>query len=586
MQRAGLRIALNLPYVQHRRCTNAVRHASSRRALHNVGGACHTCSVRALLRGQWQDGLLDFHREPDEYRIRVLAMSNLALASDAYFIRDLRVRLVWNYLSQIGPVMILRKVASRLQERSRNEKWLSVGIGVVQEIPRGGDLRAGDHVAFVAPSHPACVERVVLRRPLMIPWPGPLPAPCSDRAVLHWRDAERSDGAIFEAIRGWSPCSGVPLPADLPRSMRETAIPLLQATDWPNATSHPASASDEPHEFRVQEEWSERARPSRAGRRAAIFGYGHYAKTIIVPNVESTLSIDAVHEIDPTQIPARGVSISRWDTAATPRPDENYDVYFLAGYHHTHAPLAVEAMNRGAYAVVEKPLAVDDAQLDALLTAMARSDRGLFACFHRRYSPLNKFALRDLGQRPGGAINYHCIVYEVRLPQLHWYRWPTSRSRLVSNGCHWIDQFLWLNGYSDVHSSEIFRAPDGTVNCSAVLRNGAVFTMVLTEVGSERIGLQDHVELRAGDRTVRIIDNTRYRSEDNSRVIRTLRVAKGHAYKRMYREIAKRVAAGEGGDSLASVRISTRLVLDLDAKLAQLENEKLPLLRSAHSTAA
>jgi predicted dehydrogenase len=540
--------------------------------------------VRALLRGQWQDGLLDFHREPDEYRIRVLAMANLALASDAYFIRDLRVRLLWNYLSQIGPVMIWRKVASRLQERSRNEKWLSLGIGVVQEIPRGGDLRPGDRVAFVAPSHPACVERLVLRRPLLVPWPGSLPVPFSERAVLHQRSSDRGEDETFDAIRGWSPSSGVPLPADLPRSLRETAIPLLQATDWPRATSHPASDTQEPREFRVQEERTER--PAHTGRRAAIFGYGHYAKTIIVPNVESTLSIEAVHEIDPTQIPGRGVSITRWDTAAVPRPDENYDVYFLAGYHHTHAPLAVEALNRGAYAVVEKPLAIDAAQLDELLTAMARSDRGLFACFHRRYSPLNRYALRDLAQRPGGAINYHCIVYEVRLPQLHWYRWPTSRSRLVSNGCHWIDQFLWLNGYSEVHSSEIFRAPDGTLNCSAALRNGAVFTMVLTEVGSERIGLQDHVELRAGDRTVRIIDNTRYRSEDNSRVIRTLHVTKAHAYKRMYREIARRVAAGEGGDSLASVRNSTRLVLDLDARLVQLEQDTQPRLRSAQSSAA
>jgi hypothetical protein len=158
---------------------------------------------------------------------------------------------------------------------------------------------------------------------------------------------------------------------------------------------------------------------------------------------------------------------------------------------------------------------------------------------------------------------------------------------LVSNGCHWIDQFLWLNGYSEVRSSEVFRAPDGTLNCSAVLRNGAVFTMLLTEVGSERIGLQDHVELRAGDRTVRIVDNTHYRAENNVRVIRKVRVAKMDAYRTMYREIAKRVAAGEGGDSVNSVRITTRLVLDLDARLSLLEQEDVPLLlEPARSSAA
>jgi len=58
------------------------------------------------------------------------------------------------------------------------------------------------------------------------------------------------------------------------------------------------------------------------------------------------------------------------------------------------------------------------------------------------------------------------------------------------------------------------------------------------------------------------------------------------AYRKMYRDIAKRVAAGEGGDSLASVRTSTRLVLDLDAKLALLERETAPPLKSARSSAA
>jgi hypothetical protein len=46
------------------------------------------------------------------------------------------------------------------------------------------------------------------------------------------------------------------------------------------------------------------------------------------------------------------------------------------------------------------------------------------------------------------------------------------------------------------------------------------------------------------------------------------------------------VAAGEGGDSLASVRTSTRLVLDLDAKLAQLGREPAPPLVRARASAA
>src|SRR5262249_57472786 len=65
----------------------------------------------------------------------------------------------------------------------------------------------------------------------------------------------------------------------------------------------------------------------------------------------------------------------------------------------------------------------------------------VFCCFHKRYSAFNALARKDLQMQLGEPISYHCIVYEVPLPPMHWYRWPSSRSRLITNGCHWIDHF-------------------------------------------------------------------------------------------------------------------------------------------------
>ena len=85
--------------------------------------------------------------------------------------------------------------------------------------------------------------------------------------------------------------------------------------------------------------------------------------------------------------------------------------------------------------------------------------------------------LSDLGVAPGEPVSYHCIVYEVPLPELHWYRWPSSRSRLISNGCHWTDHFLLLNGFAEPVAYDVVESSDGMVNVTVELANGAVFTM-------------------------------------------------------------------------------------------------------------
>ena len=94
---------------------------------------------------------------------------------------------------------------------------------------------------------------------------------------------------------------------------------------------------------------------------------------------------------------------------------------------------------------------------------------------------------------------------------------------------------------------------------------------VLTDVGSQRIGLQDYVELRAGPVTVKITNNSHYFSEDHVRVLHRTRVSKTLPYKLMYRSIAAQIADDQPGDSPASIRVSSDLVLELEAERMNIE---------------
>lgn len=516
--------------------------------------------MKALVDGQWTEGFLDYHRRPEDCRVKVLACLTLAKIEGLYFVRSRSVRLLWNYIQEIGISDVYRKIVSRREERFRNEKFLSVGLGKMIDSGDRSGGRVNGLILFIAPSHPMCAERLALPAELIRTVDVTLPVEIHDKAIIHSQPSLVLPACLQE-LAGWNAFSGNPLP-NLQAALDAALAILMDPSVWMKANRFSVDARDFPSERR------DRKRSKMSQRKQGVlFGYGNYAKVVVLPNVAPYVEISCIHEIDPLQIPLRKQRDVTWDTASDLRPTEHYDAYFVAGFHHSHASLAIKALSSGACAVVEKPLAVDNVQLSELLDAMTLSDGTLYCGFHKRYQILNQYAYCDLSLRLGEPVSYHCIVYEVPLPFRHWYRWPNSKSRLVSNGCHWIDHFLFLNNYCEVSRADLFLARDGTINCSMELANGAYFTMVLTDQGSERIGVQDYIELRANGVTARMSNGATYEAESKNRVLRRLTINKMDSYRRMYRSIGQKIAQGVPGDTIESVRVSTGAVLYLEQQL-------------------
>ncbi|HNW36340.1 MAG TPA: oxidoreductase, partial [Candidatus Ozemobacteraceae bacterium] len=500
--------------------------------------------MKILAGGKWLSGFPDYFKAQGQSRIKVLAFRNLARIEGMYFVRPRSMRLLVNYLFEFGPWGVFRKVRSRLGEKLRNEKYISIGIGKIVETGDAGRLPAGSLAAFLAPCHPACVERIVLNSDLAIPLQTGMTF--DDHRILHVGPPDGASGADFwNGIAGYSEHSGSDIDPTRLHEIYGEMTRLIADWDWSSARK--LNVSEDAPDDRVSEIQSGFVQPSPDGIRkpcGIVYGYGNYAKSFLLPNASPFIDIRTVHEIDPTQIPIDNARI-QWDTAPLPRADERADVFFGAGYHHTHVPVALAALAQGAYAVVEKPVAVDERQLADLLAALEKSGPKLFSCYHKRYIPFNGYAAEDLELKPGMPVSYSCVVYEVPLPRLHWYHWPNAKSRLVSNGCHWIDHFLYLNGFPRVTSFDLVIAPDETLNVSVTAANGAFFTMVLTDRGSERVGLRDYIELRTGRSTVRMTDGSTYCAEGPDRIIRRASINKLFSYQNMYSTISKKIAAGE-----------------------------------------
>ncbi|WP_281796904.1 Gfo/Idh/MocA family oxidoreductase [Desulforhabdus amnigena] len=417
-------------------------------------------------------------------------------------------------------------------------------------------------------------------------WGGPEQFNDSE-SIIHWDWQEHNLWqriTTLDALHGWNPYSGFNLDCAACSAALDEVEAWLTHVDRSSGKKFPRSknpSEKQPPPPSPQESVEcSQIRPEILYRflnlqsaklkakelSAVLYGLGNYAKTIILPNTPRGVCIKSIHEIDTTQIGPNPSSHITWSTAPYPAPDDRADVYFIAGFHHTHAPIAIHALRHDAVAVVEKPICTTHSQLEELLEAMHGGGK-LYACFHKRYLPFNDFAFEDLGQRADAPINYHCIVYEVPLPALHWYNWPNSCTRLVSNGCHWIDHFLYLNRFSSVQSASVKPFTNGSLNVTIELMNGAVFTMTLTDEGSQRVGVQDYIELRANDVTVKMTNGSEYQAEGRNRILRRKRINKMLTYHLMYRTIGQHILDGKPGDSLESVACSTGVILDLEDQL-------------------
>lgn len=509
---------------------------------------------------------MDYHRNKGEYRIQVFAWKNLEKLENVYHTRPKSLRLLINYFPVVGFSGLFTKTWSRLREERRNEKYISCGFGKIIESADSKIFSEGELVSFVAPWHPALAERVVLPKELIfnIDKSG-LPELPTDTILYSPLEKSGQRSLWWSDARAWSVYSGIEISKEAQNKLAEGLKEELKNNNWSKFQQIDARDADPAADTKGKIE-----KRNPGVKSGVLFGYGNYAKINIIPYSRPFVDIKSVHEIDPTQIFFEK-RIQKWDSSPFPRKDEMADVFFVASYNHTHVPITLHALKQGAYVVVEKPVVMDYDELDELKEVLEKSGRKLFIGFHKRYGTFNRLALKDLGVKYGDPISYHSIVYELIQPEFFWYNWPVSRSTFLSNGCHQVDHFLHLNNFSKPKNSDIKLLQDDAVEVWIELENGATFTTTFSEKGSLRVGPRDIVELKVHGKNIRIIDAIKYQSEDNYRIIRRKRIFKTDSYRDMYQEIGRKIANNEEGDSIESVIISSKVMLDLEEKLKKMK---------------
>ena len=243
--------------------------------------------------------------------------------------------------------------------------------------------------------------------------------------------------------------------------------------------------------------FSARVAPDTGKRKTVtlgVLGAGLFANATLLPALKKVKDIELVGIASAGGLHARHSAEKFGFTYATSNDDEilddpNINTVAILTRHDTHTGLALKALQAGKHVFVEKPLAVSQDQLSAVVAQLLNSSVSLLTVgFNRRFAPLAQILHSSLVSRRE-SLYMHYRINAGYIPSNHWTHDPAQGGgRIIGEGCHFVDFLTFLAGsapvsviatalpdngrYREDNVSMTFTFPDGSVGVVDYLANG------------------------------------------------------------------------------------------------------------------
>jgi predicted dehydrogenase len=296
------------------------------------------------------------------------------------------------------------------------------------------------------------------------------------------------------------------------------------------------------------------ARLAEGALRVGLIGPGSFASRVLVPAfiaAGARLEIVGGGSGQSAEAASRGLGFAR--IAADEDDvinDPAVDAVVIATRHGTHAYLAKRALDAGKHVFCEKPLALSEAELEAVLAAAGSAHGQLLVGFNRRYSPLIT-QLRDFLAEQDVPLT---AAYRVSAGQIEQGSWvhdlDQGGGRAIGEACHFVDTLRFLVGkpVTAIHAigygqpGAPVQARDNLV-ISLSFADGSAGTIIYSAAGSAHLP-KERLEVFRGARTA-VLDD--YRALElygplGRRTVKTRSQEKGHR-----EEAASFIAGIRGG---------------------------------------
>ncbi|MFE6387534.1 Gfo/Idh/MocA family protein [Nocardiopsis dassonvillei] len=220
------------------------------------------------------------------------------------------------------------------------------------------------------------------------------------------------------------------------------------------------------------------------------------------------LDLVAVCDRDPGVLAAHPVGARGYTDHVRMLDETGLDALVVTAPNDAHAPICADALRRGVAVCVEKPLALDAVQGEALAGLARDRDTVLFTAFHRRYNSALARLRRDLD---GRRVEELTVRYLERIEEHAgtdtWYLDPArcGGGCVADNGPNAFDLVEWLLGPAEAESAHVTRDAAGTDRrAEVVLRAAGARARVLLDWSHP--GERKDVEARTADGAVLTAD--------------------------------------------------------------------------------
>lgn len=307
-----------------------------------------------------------------------------------------------------------------------------------------------------------------------------------------------------------------------------------------------------------------------------IIGAGNFTSAMILPCLKKTAAklkfISSSGGLTGTVLARKhNISNSTTDNSIIFK-DQDVDLVMITTRHNSHASLAIEALNYGKNVFVEKPLALNQDELDQVIEAYQKSGKTITVGFNRRFAPLAMKMKKAIGT-VATPMNIIATMNAGFIPSSVWvHDMEVGGGRIIGEACHFIDLITYLSGskVKSVCMSAMGTQPEeNTDNASIILKyeNGTNAVINYFANGSKAYS-KERIEVYHQERTL-VMDNWRKLKGFGFKSFSSATSSQDKGHQNQFNELIKSVK--EGGEPIIPI---DELINTTKASFAAIESLK------------
>ncbi|QHI37456.1 scyllo-inositol 2-dehydrogenase (NAD(+)) [Kordia antarctica] len=226
--------------------------------------------------------------------------------------------------------------------------------------------------------------------------------------------------------------------------------------------------------------------------------------------------------------------------------DKDVDLVMITTRHNLHADMVIKALDKGKHVFVEKPLALNHEELEAIEESYQKSNGTLMIGFNRRFSPHTQKIKSLVGDAP---MNVIATMNAGAIPPEIWvHDMEVGGGRIIGEACHYLDLIVYLTGskIKAVCMNALGENPAENTDSASILvklENGSTGVVNYFANGSKSYA-KERLEVFSQEKTL-IMDNFIKTTGHGTKGFSKLKTKLNKGHKAQFGQILEKIKQGD-----------------------------------------